>query len=100
MSEQSMNTANLDPMVINIAIGPQPLKNLEHVTVNREAIENQALAARESIVSVDFKAVRGTCSDERERVGLLSGESKVEARPAVWGGPNIYGLYMTELTGY
>ncbi|MEO8784906.1 MAG: hypothetical protein ABI221_01040, partial [Candidatus Saccharimonadales bacterium] len=53
-----------------------------------------------SVLSIVAPGTRGTCGDERERVGLLSGEPTVEVRPSVWGGPNIYGLYMAELAGF
>lgn len=42
---------------------------------------------------------RGTCGDERERAHLLNGQPTQPNRPSVWGGPNIYGLYMMELAG-
>ena len=51
------------------------------------------------MVEVDYDTVRGACGDERYRIGLLSGEEIVEPRPSVFGGPNIYGLYVAELAG-
>jgi hypothetical protein len=88
---------NLDQL--QVIIQPDPIKALGEITLTREGLEKQADVAVASVVDVDYHAVRGTCGDERVRVGLRSGEPNVEARPSVFGGPVIYGLYVAELAG-
>lgn len=41
----------------------------------------------------------GTCPDERPRIGLASGEAIIEPRESVFGGPVVYGLVVSELSG-
>lgn len=90
---------DIDPAQVAIKIHENPIKLLGEVTLTGSDLEQQAGYIRESMVEVDYDSTRGTCGDERYRVGLHSGEAVVEARPSVFGGPNIYGLYVAELAG-
>ena len=93
-----MRGMDIDPMMIQTSILEAPIKGAR--TLTDEQLQSQADIARQHTVEVDYHAVRGTCGDERERVGLADGSDIVEPRPSAFGGPNIYGLYMAELTGY
>lgn len=97
MFEGTMKT-ELDPMMIQSEIIEMPIKGER--TMTDEQLADQATKARKHTVAVDYHAVRGTCADERERIGLANGESTVEARPSAFAGPNIYGLVIAELSGY
>jgi hypothetical protein len=100
MSEQMKSAINLDPSTLLVKIHDEPIKNTNNeLTITKDELSKQADFLRESMTAVDYGTVRGTCGDERFRVGLKSGEEKVEARPSVFGGPNIYGLYIMELAG-
>lgn len=90
----------LAPANVTYAIHEEAIKTNGAEQVPREALEQQAEAAVACLEAVDYGETPGTCGDERERVGLLDGSSRVEARPSVFGGPNIYGLGIAELTGY
>lgn len=91
--------AVLDPAEIAIAIHEQPIKTNGAEVVALQQLENQAHQAIASLVPVDYETARGTCSDERFRKQLRNGQP-TEPRPAVFGGPDIYGLAIAELTGY
>lgn len=80
-----------------VRIEMKPIKGEGNATP--EQLEAQATAAERSMEAVDFHAARGTCGDERERAGLLNGSAAIEARPSVFGGPDIYALSIAELTG-
>lgn len=62
-------------------------------------VEQQAQLTEANLVPVDYYKVRGTCGDERPRVGLLSGVVTIEVRPSTFGGPDIHALAISELTG-
>lgn len=100
MNERNQNEGVKNPMNVQYQFGQTPIKNLDDMPVAEAELEHQAESARQCTVAVDYHKVRGTCSDERERIGLLSGERTIADRPSVWGGPNIYALYMAELTGF
>ncbi len=87
-----------DSMQVMVMVRDAPLKG-DGITMEKEAVEAQAHAAREALRDVNPEAP-GTCVDERRRVGVLSGEAKIEPRHSAPGGPNVYGLYIAELTGY
>lgn len=93
MSEQ-MSTDNGNVLV---RIETEAIKGQGDAT--RAQLEAQAAIASGCGAEVDYKNTRGTCGDERERAGLLNGSTEVEDRPSVWGGPDIYGLGISELTG-
>lgn len=82
-----------------IAIMPKPLKLIGEQSLLAVDIQRQADAAQECLEPYSDDT-RGTCVDERDRVGLLDGSPIVEARPSSIGGPNIYALYLAELIGY
>lgn len=86
-----------EPMQVTVL--PRPLKALDGVTQTPEELEAQAQAAIASAEVYD-QHTRGTCVDERIRIGLLDGSERIEARPSAAGGPNIYGLYVAELIGF
>ncbi len=89
-----------DTMSVMVTVAEQPLKALGgEVLVTQEALEEQGRHARDSLKPVKDSAY-GTCVEDRRRAGVLSGESAVEPRYSAAGGPNIYGLYVAELTGY
>lgn len=96
-----------DPMIgesrtmpqATVAVVPKALKG-EQPTITPEEVEAQGHIAVRVIEEVDYDTVRGTCGDERERIGLLNGEPTVETRPSAYGGPNIYALYMAQLSGF
>lgn len=89
----------LDPMMVKIDVVPQAIKASGEVTMTSEQVQAQAEAARRSLVPV-ANNVRGTCIDERERLGTRSREGAIEPRPSVAGGPDVYGLYVAEFSGY
>ena len=89
-----------DSMMARITITSEPIKTIGDVTVSPGEVEKQALRARDCLVAVDYANTHGTCGDERERVGLASGEATVKPRPSTFGGPNIYALYVAELSGF
>ncbi len=97
MSEFMSNTIDSDPMEVITKVYESPIKATGEVTMSSENLEVQAAYLRGSMVEIDYDTVRGTCGDERYRVGLRTGEEIVEARPSVFGGHNIYGLYVSEL---
>lgn len=82
-----------------IAIMPDPIKLIGEQTMSVVDVNKLADVARECLEDYDDNT-RGTCIDERPRVGLLDGTPNVEARPSSVGGPNIYALYLAELIGY
>lgn len=82
----------------HIIDGPIKL-TVEEPTLDIAALETQAGYLRASLVEIDYSSVHGTCGDERYRIGLASGAEKVEARPSVFGGPDIHGLYVSEGAG-
>ncbi len=84
---------------IGATVLERPIKLVGNQTIGLQEIEEQAEAARECLREYDDNT-RGTCIDERPRVGLLDGSKNVEARPSATGGPNIYALYLAELIGY
>jgi hypothetical protein len=93
------NRKEWDPMMTQVHILDAPIKVTGEPTITPEAVRTQVEHAKEALVAIDYATVRGTCIDERERVGLKNGEPS-EPRPSVPGGPNIFGLYVTELSGY
>jgi len=100
MGESMNGTINIDPTTLLVKVHEVPIKNVNNkVTLSKSDLETQARHLRESMVPVDYDTARGTCGDERYRKGLRSGEAIVEARPSVFAGPNIYGLYVSELAG-
>ncbi|MCA9343103.1 hypothetical protein KC950_03790 [Candidatus Saccharibacteria bacterium] len=86
-------------MPATIDVREEPLKATDGTTMTPEQVMQQAGAVREALRDVSSEAP-GTCIDERRREGYLSGDEGHEARFSAPGGPNIYGLYMAELTGY
>lgn len=76
----------------------RPLKLTGESQVTHGELEAQAEYVKQSTVEVDYSKTRGTCPDERPRVGVLSGEPIIEPRPSAFGGPIVYGLYMMELS--
>lgn len=84
---------------IRIVSNPEPVKLIGQATLTLTELEDLAQIGIKSLVSYGDDS-RGTCGDERAREGLLNGDKTVEARPSAWGGPNIYGLFMAELSGY
>lgn len=89
-----------DQLEVRVLTEQNPIKTNGEFLADPALITEQAEAARDSLVDVDYFAVPGTCSDERAREGILSGEPLVEARPSVLGGPTVYGLAVAELTGF
>ncbi len=92
-------TENHD-LPINTQVLEQPIKLVGDQTAELTLVQQQADVAKECVRTVDYYAVRGTCMDERKRVGLLNGSSEVEVRPSVPGGPNVYALAVAELAGF
>ena len=84
---------------IQIVSNPEPAKLIGQATLTPAELKNLAQLGIKSLASYSDDS-RGTCGDERAREGLLNGDKTVEARPSAWGGPNIYGLFMAELSGY
>lgn len=82
-----------------IDVCEQPLKVGGEATIGRDELERDARHIAEVAEPVRPDAP-GTCIDERVRAGLYGGDTETEARYANPGGPDIYGLYMAELTGY
>jgi hypothetical protein len=94
-----MEAANITTEVL---VREQPIKgkiNQEAPDVTLEQIRAQAELGRQNLVDVDPAVTYGTCPDERKRIGLRSGSKEVRPRPAAFGGPNVYALYIAELTG-
>ncbi len=91
-----MSEAVLNPKTV---VHETPVKTAGIEVRPKELLEAQAARAIEARVPIDYHVTRGTCGDERRRARLLSGEPRVEPRPSAWGGPDIYGLYVAELTG-
>lgn len=89
----------IDRMQVMTSVREEPLKATEGTTLTDDQLNDQANAAKDALREVSPEA-HGTCIDERERVGTLNGEAKVEPRHSAPGGPNIYGLYIAELTDY
>lgn len=86
------------PIETTAYIHEQPIKSLGAEIVPVDLLEAQAEEVKASVVPIEYQGVRGTCMDERFRVGTRSG-SPVEVRPSVPGGPDIYALAISELTG-
>lgn len=84
---------------IQIVCNPEPIKLVGEATISLTKLEQLAQIGLECLAAY-HKDTRGTCGDERVRDGLLNGDKTVEARPSVWGGPNIYALFMAELSGH
>lgn len=84
-------------MAAEVTVREEPLKATDGVTMSREEVEAQGEAARQALTEVDPNAY-GTCIDERPRKGVVSGE-ETGPRFSAPGGPDIYGLYIAELTG-
>lgn len=100
MGETFMNRAtDFDPVNIQIVIHEQPAKLIGEATMTPDMLQQQAEFARDSLAPIDYTTTAGTCGDERERVGLRSGAEIVKPRPSVWGGPETYGLYISEMAG-
>lgn len=97
--ERMVQRTDIDPTSLVAKIHESPVKALGEITLSQDALAKQASYITESAAVIDYETVRGTCGDERERIGLRSGEAVVEPRPSVFGGPNIYGLYVAELAG-
>ena len=93
------NPVEWDPAMAAIHIHNTPIKLTGESRVQPEVVVEQAEAARRCLVRVDYSCVCGTCAEDRERVGLMSGETEVEPRPSNFGGPVIQGLYVSELSG-
>ncbi len=94
--ETEMETFRM-PVIIDVR--KEPLKATNGVTMSVEELESQGEAVSEALRDVNPESP-GTCIDERRREGYHGGEEGHEARFSAPGGPNIYGLYMAELTGY
>lgn len=88
-----------DSMMAKITIIPTAIKVNGEPTVHEGDIDKQALRARDCLVDVDYHKVRGTCGDERERIGLASGDPFVETRPSAFGGPDVYAMYIGIFSG-
>lgn len=84
------------PISANAIVLTRPIKG---GVGEMSVIRLEAEAARQALVPVDYYKSFGTCSDERERIGLFSGESRVEPRPSIFGGPNVFSLAVSELIG-
>jgi hypothetical protein len=91
---------DVDPTFVAVDVLEEPIKTTGAERIAPELLRAQAEVALQCLVPVDYTKVRGTCIDERERVGLLSGTTTVEARPSVPAGPDVYMLAILELTGY
>ncbi len=91
---------NAAPVAARFDVLEAPIKTSGAEQVAHEQLEAQAQLAVGTLHNIYYTDVRGTCIDERRRIGLRSGEARVEPRPSVPGGPNIYGLAVAELTGY
>lgn len=87
MREQIMDQLNGAP-AMEVIVEEKPIKGDEYIAP--ELLHDQAEVARESLVRVDYKKVRGTCGDERLR----------ELRASVFGGPNVNMLATAELAGF
>ncbi len=88
-------------VISSFKITVNPIKApAEYPPIPVEKLDEQAELARKYLVAVDYHQIRGTCIDERARIGLRAGGSHTEPRPSVPGGPNIYALGVAELTGY
>lgn len=91
-------------MKINIAapdlkVLSAPIKNAGQSGADSSLVVRQSELTAQCLGYVDYASARGTCCDERRRTGLLSGKITVEMRPSIFGGPDIYGLAIGELTG-
>lgn len=91
-------------MKVNIAIPDlkvlrEPIKNAGRSEADSSLVVLQSELTAQCLRYVDYSLARGTCGDERRRTGLLSGKVAVEMRPSIFGGPDIYGLAIGELTG-
>lgn len=86
----------LDPMMVTSEISPSVIKTGEFQT-SPEVI-NQIMEDAKASLRPYADDARGTCMDERPRIGLISGEPTVEPRPSAPGGPDVYGLAIAELT--
>ncbi|HUC88174.1 MAG TPA: hypothetical protein VMR95_03425 [Candidatus Binatia bacterium] len=87
------------PELAPIVRMPVRVKGSGPEIVSANLLKRQVEIARECLVPVDLSLDRGTCSDERKRIGLLNGSSVVKPRPSVLGGPDLYALAVMELTG-
>lgn len=100
MSEHLMTREfTMEPATINVDINDNPIKTQGAEQLDSQLLKAQGQQVLDCLVTVDYRAVRGTCIDERPRVGLQSQELRVEARPSVLGGPDIYALAIGELSG-
>jgi hypothetical protein len=86
-------------MKVQIHIDQKPAKLIGHPTMTDAQVQQQFSYAVQALVPVADNTP-GTCGDERVRAGLLNGQTTVQARPSAWGGPNIQGLFMAELSGF
>jgi hypothetical protein len=101
-SEQPMPNQkhNAIPVAARFLVLEKPIKSSDTEQIPRDLLDEQAELAIASIHKLSYTQVRGTCVDERRRIGLRNQSRNVEPRPSVPGGPNIYGLAVAELTGY
>ena len=84
MKETMINQSKTQPELIFKA---DPIKRTGEQYADPQLVSEQAQKTLDCLVPVDYTAVRGTCSDERARIGLLSGADTVEIRPSMFGGP-------------
>jgi hypothetical protein len=82
-----------------VAISNEPIKNVGGELVDYALLQQEADIAKECQVEVDYYATPGTCGDERGRIGYMDDTTGHEPRPSVFGGPNVYGLGIAEMTG-
>lgn len=95
-----MNTTpDVDNDEVTIRIHESPVKLTGEITMSPRDLLAQAEAAKACLRTVDYHQDYGTCGDERERIGTRSGETVIEPHPSVFGGPDIYAMYMNTLTG-
>lgn len=99
MGENMNGRTDFDPSSVVVKIHEAPIKLVGDVTMLPDAVQQQAEHAKRSLAQVDYETTPGTCGDERERVGLKSGEAIVAPRPSIWGGPDIYGHYVSVMSG-
>ena len=98
MQEHMLSKVEFDPMMVMSKVSESPIK-LGEVQTSPEVIDSIMAEARACLRQYSMYDVRGTCMDERPRIGLRSGEVTVGVRPSAPGGPDIYGLAVAELTG-
>jgi len=93
LTVESRLLSNLEAVILN-----QPIKDLTGESIAADKLYAQAGVVISGLRLVDFYSVRGTCVDERLRGRLLNGQD-TGPRPAVPGGPDIWGLALAELIG-